>query len=554
MTPSLTQLQAIEDPKLEIPGLVMPPGTALRPFQKVDVVYSLIQKRIMIAEYTGAGKSLIAIATFLMARHLGIADTCLFLTTGDAVDQMVEEFNLYAPDVTTVAYRGTTKYRATLRGTEPRHEVWVATHQTAANDAHKIMNRNRMIVVDEASIIRNPETFLQPALAALCAPTKAEQALYFKMLHEQGKFNFVPTVEEIPREPAEIVMTMTATPYETGPMNVWSCFRVQMGSRSPLGYNHEWFERTFCNVERKKVKMTRKDGSKVTVRLKKVKSVKEHLREDMKARIAPHYIRHPWDVVSAFLPRVQTRPIWLPLTKGQQEVYDELEEGRLIPGYLYTESGKRIEERQISAAIKLHYQLRCCDGLYALPNHSKNDSSKMKWIAEMLRGELSTEKVIVFSLRYSNLNRVEQILGYDGTPFCRIDGHPSRSDEDNTKARRDFMDPKGPNVLLITPKAARALNLQVANHMICVNVQYNPKFMEQLFGRIARPKKDGSLEPVIAYLLGCLNTVEEDLWPLAQGREEEAGDIFGNRDEFFKSMTPKQQQALKTLNLLEALT
>ncbi len=91
---SVEQLMATSQPRLTVPGLVIPEvwkkpdvPTGIRPYQTIDAVFALMRERCIIAEYPGAGKKLITIMAALKAFALGKAESFLIITLGTDADR-----------------------------------------------------------------------------------------------------------------------------------------------------------------------------------------------------------------------------------------------------------------------------------------------------------------------------------------------------------------------------------------------------------------------------------------------------------------------------------
>jgi len=194
--PSPAELQAVENPQLTVPGLIVPrdpkpPHDLLYPYpyQKVDATYMLLYPRSLIAEYPAAGKKLITIMAILKAFSLFKARNALILSLGSDVVQWQEEFELWTEGVSTQVYRGSPKERANLIEHDP--DVRIATYQTARNDVLSLINRHDILVADEVSILKNTDTDLHPHIRALFAPTFQEQANALREIHEKRRCSII---------------------------------------------------------------------------------------------------------------------------------------------------------------------------------------------------------------------------------------------------------------------------------------------------------------------------------------------------------------------------
>jgi SNF2 family DNA or RNA helicase len=550
-------------PQITVPNLR--PGVAeiVRPFQAVDATALCLYKRFIIGEYPGAGKKLIAILAILKNFELGRSRNVLIVSLGSDVQQWVEEFRKFTTGIEVLPHRGTKANRRASLGSPP--QVLISSYQAVQSDWADMLGVFDTVVLDEVSYIRNPESDAALTVGALCAPSLEDQVFFRQMkawLTDCRKAERAGTarpdtanpkyqLRPYPIEPVEYCWPLTATPMETGPLDLFALCRNIYGRQSPLGYRIESFKRQFCDVRKFNVRTAPKPGRTrgAHLTIEKIRGIKdENALDNIRVRLDPCYIRHPFETVGKYLPPIEVIPDWLELTKRQEDRYAEIGEGNVILDYVRQESGRRIHSKQVTAAIKLFYLLRCCDGLTSLPNQNYRDSSKLNRCRDMLTTELGDQKVIVFSRFHQPLDDLERMHEQEGRLFVRIDG--LHDDAHNDAARIAFTTSTQPITLLMTGKGSYALNLQEGcNYGISFNTLYNPKRCEQLYGRNRRPKPGHTGDyddnhKVIWYHLLCRRTVEEAQWLELRRRDQEFRDIFGLADELFEHLTPGEQEAI----------
>lgn len=548
---------ATPQPRLTVPGLRVPeawkkPDTVdgVRPYQIIDAVFALMRQRCIVAEYPGAGKKLIAVMAALKAFDLMKAQSFLVISLGGDVDQWCEDLEMLTDGCFVQNYRGSVKDRRFMRsGSLP--DFRVTSYQTAAADCEHLFGVHQGIILDEVSYIKNPETDVHAHMRALCAPSIVEATTHLRRIwehNEQKKWqkNSRHRIRPFPPfapngQPATYVWGLSATPYETSPMDVFSLYWAIQGSHSVLGTSARRFKYTNCRISSFTMHThVVRGGKKKRVRLavEKVQGLLPERKDWVRSQIKEWYIRHPWEVVSPYLPPIEIIPLILEMGSRQRERYQEISEGRVICDYVLMERGKRIFEKQVNYAIKQFYQLRCCDGLDSLPSQDYRDSVKRTETMRLLTSELGGEKVLLFSRFHQPLDSLALELDKEGILWQRIDG--TRSEEENTKARRDFVSSEHPQVMLMTSKASYALNLQVARYGIAYNTLFNPKKMEQLYGRNRRP----GIDNVVWYHLLCNHTVEFAQWEILREREQEFKDLFGGNEELFRLLDEDEQRRL----------
>jgi SNF2 family DNA or RNA helicase len=544
--PTVEEFLAVKDPKLTVEALDPPEGCEPYDYQKVDAAFAIMRKRCVIAEYPAAGKKLIAILGALKLIELGKIEHVLVVSLGTDVDQWVEEVDEWTTGISIEPHRGEKKKRLRRLESDYLPDMMTCSYQTAAADIGTLLNKFDLIILDEVSFIKTPKTepkSIAPRLRALCAPTRGEQVEFFRLSEMMLKHANV--------NPVEYIWGLSATPLETGPMDLFSLFWTIHGKESPLGTSPERYKMMHCEVKRMKVRSRYWDPGEKRMKVKRIQvekilgANKDNLPA-LKTAIRPWWIRHPWEVVAKHLPPLEVEPIWLDLSKVQRERYIEISNGNLVYDFFKQSKGYDAPHtKEVEYALKHLYQLRCCDGMTSLPNQKRKESVKLTKCMELITGELGAEKIIVFSRFHQPLNDVADRLDEYGISWARIDGN--HDELENTRARLEFERKDGPRILLITSKAGYALNLQTAHYGIAFNTLYNPKKVEQLWGRNRRRQKGVPTHEqttVIWYHLLCKMTVEEAQWHVLRERAEESADIFGDEEDFFKILTPEEQEAL----------
>ncbi len=168
-------LKAVQDPVLNVPGLELPDGWTLRPYQKVDATFLCMQKRAVLGELPAAGKKLIAITACLKLFELGKAQRVLIVSLGSDADQWIEEVDKVCDrHVTAELYRGSPKHREYLRNQGHAPDFHVTTYQTIRADLVYLLGVYDVIILDEVSYIRNCESAAHWALRTLCSPDPHE--------------------------------------------------------------------------------------------------------------------------------------------------------------------------------------------------------------------------------------------------------------------------------------------------------------------------------------------------------------------------------------------
>merc|ERR1712224_471523 len=127
-------------------------------------------------------------------------------------------------------------------------------------------------------------------------------------------------------------------------------------------------------------------------------------------------------------------------------------------------------------------------------------------------GLFKPNKVIVFSQWTSMLDLIEIPLSLDGIKYIRLDGTMSVSTRD--KAVQDFSSRLDVNVMIMSLKAAAVgLNLVAANHVVILDLWWNPTLEEQA---IDRAHRIGQTREVTIHRLTIAGTVEDRILKLQE--------------------------------------
>ncbi|KAL0027476.1 hypothetical protein WJX77_004115 [Trebouxia sp. C0004] len=134
------------------------------------------------------------------------------------------------------------------------------------------------------------------------------------------------------------------------------------------------------------------------------------------------------------------------------------------------------------------------------------------------------EKVIVFSQWTSMLDLVEMALKKEKFVFRRLDGSMSMANRD--QAIIDFQEKSGVNILIVSLKAAAlGLNLVAANHVVLLDLWWNPTIEEQA---IDRAHRIGQTRTVHVTRITIKGTVEERILALQESKRKIVSAAFGD--------------------------
>jgi len=407
---------------------------------------------VLLADEMGLGKTIQTIASINHFNQGKALPSGLTLVTAPTslLGNWMAELKRFAPGLRTLLFHG--PGREKLRDRFEGVDVIVTSYGTLVRDlAFHLGREYRLVVADEASLLRNPDADVSKAL--------------FK-LNTRGR------------------VALTGTPVENRMQDLWSIFRFiapgYLGSRSDFKERYE---------------APAAAGDQAP----------PGLLERLRLRTSPFVLRRTKDQVAKDLPDKVEIDEWLTLADDQAELYATLARAGL-------EEVERIRDKQGEGAGRMHLltlllRLRqvCVDpGLLDLKAEQKSNAVKIDRLLELLaeRSENGL-KTLVFSQFAQNLRRIEKRISEGSSQVFRIDG--------STRNRQELVDffqsADGPAVFLISLKAGGyGLNLTAADAVIHLDPWWNPAVEAQATDRAHRI---GQTRPVTVYRLLTRDTVEE---------------------------------------------
>lgn len=265
---------------------------------------------------------------------------------------------------------------------------------------------------------------------------------------------------------------MTATPIKNRLLEFFSIFQIIEPALFP---KITWFYRDHC-----KMKMQAIGGGR------QVPLVVGHSKEHLNAfvnKIEPYYLARQKHEVAKELPELITRELKCELSSEQEELYDMAEAGLLAKSEDDFESGA-----ELLSALVLIQQACNAPQLIADENGTpfEGSSSKIDVLNDLLENELSGVKTIVFSRFEKMVSLIEKELIKNKVKYTRVTGAESKATVREAN-KQLFQDPEsGVDVILITLAGSESINLQAAEHIICVDSPWSYGDYIQLIGRAIR--------------------------------------------------------------------
>ncbi len=441
-------------PILEIPAI----QADLRPYQTYG--FSWLVDRLkhyqgaLLADDMGLGKTIqtIACAEHLFTSHPQLAPALVVVTTS-LLGNWEAEFSRFAPHRKIVTLHGSKRDK--LREEVTADCVVLTTYSTLSRDlAYHLKQEYSLVVIDEASLIRNPDTDHSKAVARLNSTRR---------------------------------IALTGTPVENSARDLWAIFRfIQPGWLGTRKQFEEKYEQPLKSPE----------TSARTSQLLRLKTL-------------PFVLRRTKQEVAPELPSKIHIDEYCTLSNEQLATYRDLQKEGQKRIKEIRDSGQPAAARMQTLTTLLRLRQACCDlalfdseKLKSLPIPRR--SAKLERLLEITEQSVASgSRILVFSQFQKQLVEIENQLTSLGIGSLRLDGQTRNRQELVNR----FQSPEGPPVFLISLKAGGyGLNLTAADVVVHFDPWWNPAAEAQATDRAHRI---GQTKPVTVFRLLTRNTVEE---------------------------------------------
>ncbi|WP_018970940.1 DEAD/DEAH box helicase [Rubritalea marina] len=354
-----------------------------------------------------------------------------------------------------------------------QYDLVITSYSLVAKDLKQYQERQwNALVIDEASIIRNPNTQNAKALRKV-----------------QSDYR----------------VALTGTPVENAVRDMWSLFAFLMPGY--LGTQEDFAQR-------------------YEAKLAGGQSDPSALRR-LRLRTAPFMIRRTKSEVAKDLPKKLEQVLWCEPSKLQKEAYQEL----LKKGAerVSEAEGGAARMRMLTTLLRLRQascDLRLLGDEGMLKHGIDSVSSKLVMLLDLLEeAKRGGHRVLVFSQFTQALKLIRQSLEEAGLSIAYLDGSThNRGAEVERFQRAD-----GPDVFLISLKAGGyGLNLTAADTVVHFDPWWNPAVEAQATDRAYRI---GQTKPVTVYKLIAQGTVEEKILKLQEQKRGVIGAAVGDESQ-----------------------
>lgn len=418
----------------------------------------------LLADEMGLGKTLQTIA--LLTLWASPANPALVVVPTSLLHNWQSEISRFAPHLETVVLHGADRDELHAQATQ---SVIVTSYGILMNDRALFMKREfSLMVLDEASAIRNPDT----ELARCCFRMKARYKL-----------------------------ALTGTPLENSVRDLWSIFQfLQPGYLGERETFREQYERA--------------------------QTANTPAMQSLRIRVMPFLLRRTKEQVAKDLPSKIITDDWCDLSPDQARLYQSVWEAGMEK--IEQQLAKNDSAVQMSVlTLLLRLRQICCDAALLDPELAQSwtiaqRSRKMERLFELIQGaQESGRKMLVFSQFATQLALIEQECRMRQTATLRLDG----ATRDRRALIEKFQQADGPSVFLISLKAGGyGLNLTQASTVVHFDPWWNPAAEQQATDRAHRI---GQTQTVNVYRMLTRGSVEERVMRLQAEKARMAENLLG---------------------------
>lgn len=475
-------------------------GVIFRKHQRIGVAWMFTSGFGLLADSVGTGKTIQAAGTAALIKEsdeLSDGSKILVVCRPAAVPQWEVQLNRLLKDTKIIVGDGPKKHRI-AKYLQGDWEIVVMSYQMLINDLEQldIAFDFHAVFVDDVDPLRNGDTATAYAINRI---TRKSPRIYI----------------------------LTGTPLQKRLQDLYNVLQplnVRDILGSPLTFERRYLQKELIEVASESGRITRKN---------KVVGYK-HL-DEFKQKIAHLALRRTAaDIDDVNLPAVIPANVFLEPYPSQMAKYRELQQGVLR---IIKAQGEEV--KRATAIAKFLYGAQICGGLATIGEPDRPQTSvKLDWLEEkLIDGDLSDEKVVVFINFKNGVRALQARLNRANISYATIWGE-NKNNAERFGQQQKFWNDDNCRVLIGTTSIEQSLNLQVARHLVNVDMIMNPSRMEQLAGRVRR---DGSKHSsVYVHNLLTVNTQEEKYLPALEREQALIDFVWDSRSELFDALSPLQ--------------
>jgi len=433
----------------------------------------------LLADDMGLGKTLQTLSVIHLMKKLGEKDKthkhegkpALVVAPTSLLFNWREEAEKFFPDLKVEILHGSKRDQSMQKDAD----VFITSYGVVVRDEDFYKEKEfGVVVIDEASVIRNPDTQSAKALRKVNADCR---------------------------------IALTGTPIENALQDLWSIFTFILP-----GY------------------LGRRDDFKTRY----VKPLQLGDRETMmrlKLRTNPHMLRRTKEKVARDLPEKIEQVVWCDMSSMQQQTYASMlrDGAQQVQDAAQQGGGNKGKAKMLMLTTLLRLRQIACD-LALLDKDSEMSgqdlsdvSAKLVRLMQLLKeAHEGGHRVLLFSQFTTMLKRIQKLIDGEGYSSIYLDGASSQ----RGTLVKEFQKDDGPFIFLISLKAGGyGLNLTAADTVIHFDPWWNPAVEAQATDRAHRI---GQTRPTTVYKMVTRGTVEEKIVRL---QDKKRGLIHSTIDE-----------------------
>ncbi len=469
---------------------LLPAGlqTALRPYQHDAVAWMSQLHRVglgrLLADDMGLGKTVMVLTLLAKLKEQEGQKPTLVVAPTSVIDVWIDETKKHVPGLTAVKWHGLT--RQDKLSELKSADIVVTSYALLRLDVTNTLSSIpfRYLIIDEAQNIKNPRT---------------ESWKAARLIH------------------AEQRIALSGTPIENRVDDLWSI--LELVAPGVLGSESNFQKRYAAPI---------------------AKGNAERVGE-LRQRVRPIILRRKKSDVESDLPPKIENILKCEMLPEQASLYRAVLEAtrRELSTSLHGNVDNKSRLPLLAALTRLRQA--CCDPRL-LPGHegSQIPSAKGALLVEVLKECLSMgRRIIIYSQFVKMQHIIHDILKQSGVQNALwLHG----GTKDRAEVVRQFQDPDGPPVIVVSLKAGgTGLTLTAADTVIYYDPWWNPAVEDQAADRAHRI---GQTKAVHLIKLICQNSIEEQIMALSKRKRDAADDVLTADRPGLRSLTMAEIQSL----------
>jgi superfamily II DNA or RNA helicase len=446
----------------------------LRPYQKEGIAWlydrATNDGAALLADDMGLGKTLQTLSLIHLLKDSN--EPTLVVCPTSLLGNWQAECKKFFPELNTLILHG--PKRKDYFSVAHSADIVITSYALIARDLEFYTSQKfHTLVIDEASLIRNPDTQAAKALRKLNADHR---------------------------------IALTGTPVENAVRDLWSLFNFllpgYLGNRKDF---QQHYQQPLSNSASDPAVMKR-----------------------LRMRVEPFMLRRTKAKVAKDLPPKILQTIYCEPSASQQKTYATLlRQGAQKVAEMSDDQAGAARIQILTVLLRLRQvatDLRLLDPEMEISMDEA--SGKMVRLLELLReAKEGNHRVLIFSQFTSMLSLIKVALKESNISYAYLDG----STRDRAKEVERFQSPTGPDTFLISLKAGGyGLNLTAADTVIHFDPWWNPAVEAQATDRAYRI---GQTKPTTVYKLVTRGTVEEKIVRLQQAKQGLINSTLGDGDD-----------------------